>query len=1629
MPESSQIDDLISQWERLQQQGQRPSAEDLCRDCPELLQEVRRAIQALERFQPPLSPTTLVEPHSQDSAGAAPRTVAPPATLGRYRLETLLGEGGFGQVWRAHDPELQRPVAIKVPRPDRVGSQLQIDKFLLEARKAARLRHPAILPVYDVGREGDWCFIVCELIDGGDLARRIGDNRSNLVEAARVVAAVADALHFAHLSGLVHRDVKPANILLDQNGNPFLTDFGLATTEEEQRAEGGGILGTFPYMSPEQIRGDSDQVDGRTDIYSLGIVLYELLTGRRPFQGASWADWEEQILHREPRPPRSIVDTIPKELERICLQCLAKPVSQRYTTASDVAADLRQWLVQREKSHEADATGRQRTPADPMREALKPVAFDAELARLQKDFVGREWLDAELERWLQLRDSRIFFLTGDPGTGKSAYLAHVVDKFPQVAAYHFCVASLVESLNPLRFAQSLAAQLAERRADYRNALGGVHGEKAAETDAGMLLRRLVADPLRALTTDQTALIVIDALDEALLASGERSLARLLQERIDDLPAWVRFVISARKEPEIFDLFRHVRWHEIEVTRPENLRDVAQYLQRKFQDPAWADLLRRAGAHVETTASLIRQKSEGNFLYVIQVLEAIQVGQINPRRPETFPEGLVGIYRSFFERVFPQRQGYETFRPLLDVLTAAREPLSAEQLADFLGRDAFDVENDVQKLAAFFPERDGRYRACHKSLNDWLCGRAGHARTYRVNLKAGNRLLADKLLAVFRTGRRDAFTLAHLPTHLLEAERWDDLESLLTDLAFIEAKCKARMTFALVADYNAALAAWPGRAKDELFGPLPEPPAEWLRACTAAIIAPRTTAPVDEESNIAGPRDSEAAVEYPHPDKGSGPMLSALRGSGIRTAAGRQSPRYRTGELLPASLIPNAASFSSLRARLRQGEFEEVTALPQRVETPAQRVQVFANFVALHSHILERRPWNTTLVAYNQAAEGLVAEQAAIRVMRWNELWVARDPRPPAPSLRPACFRLLRGHTETLLGLALSGDGKLVVSASEDQTLRVWDVPSGECLGVLTGHTGGVTGVATTPDGRLAISSSLDGTLRVWDVGSRECLKILKGHTDDVLGVAMTPDAALAVSASRDGTLRVWNLSTGKCRRVLQGYGGQRRGSIDVELSEEGTNIVLRGRTGKVKALAVTPEGRLALIAGSDDALRVWDLATGLCLRVLQGHSLPVSGAVLSADGRLALSGSNDQTLRLWDVATGDCLRVMKAYAHIIEGVEMTFDGVAISGGRDGALHTWDLQTGEILRVFSTSPIHAVAVTPDGRIAATANADLTICVWDLGGSASEQATQGHLDVVLRFVWFDEGRKAISASRDGTLRVWDREEDTWRFVLEGHTSWVRGLAVTADGTKAVSGSWDASLRLWDLATGSCLRAFGSSSEQRAHDSMGLLNGHLFAVCDVAITPDGKRAISAGYDRTLRLWDLENGACLRVLSEQRSAVMSVAMSADGQLGVSGSWDGSIWVWDLETGACLWTLSGHQSWVNRIALTPTGRNAISASNDGTLMVWDVRSGKCIRVLYGHTGAVHDVSLTNNGLIALSAGADQTVRVWAVALETCLAVYHAGAEACSVSQLRADNRFSCGTVNGQMHDLVLMNRPQERLQ
>jgi predicted Ser/Thr protein kinase len=268
----------------------------------------------------------------------------PKEFIGRYSIKRTLGSGSFGRVYQCFDEDLKREVAIKVPHGTAAGSQARFKEFLHEAQSAARLKHPGIVSVMDTSQASDGrVFIVYEFIPGTTLQQSLDQGKYTHTDAARWVAEVAEALNHAHKHGIVHRDIKPANILLDGEGKTHIADFGLAKLDDQFfKNDAGRVLGTVAYMSPEQAAGQSHWATPQTDIYSLGVMLYQLLTRKLPFSsGGTATDVLEQIKLRIPPPPRTVDDKIPKELENVCLKAMAKSPADRYRTAGDMAADLR----------------------------------------------------------------------------------------------------------------------------------------------------------------------------------------------------------------------------------------------------------------------------------------------------------------------------------------------------------------------------------------------------------------------------------------------------------------------------------------------------------------------------------------------------------------------------------------------------------------------------------------------------------------------------------------------------------------------------------------------------------------------------------------------------------------------------------------------------------------------------------------------------------------------------------------------------------------------------------------------------------------------------------------------------------------------------------------------------------------------------------------------------------------------------------------------------------------------------------------------------------------------------------------------------------------------------------------
>src|SRR5437660_3151127 len=293
-----------------------------------------------------------VDELSRDETSAAPRVNKTASAaellgeLGDYELLEEIGRGGQGVVFRARQKSLNRTVALKVISLGQWASKAHVKRFRREAEAAASLEHPGIVPIHEVGEREGQCYFSMKFVEGGQLDEVVRREPSSIRRAVELVAKVARTVHYAHEHGILHRDIKPGNILLDQHGEPHLTDFGLARLVEADSTVTGtlDVLGTPSYMAPEQAAGNNTEISRNTDVYGLGAVLYQLLTGHPPFAGGTTYETVKLLLETEPRPPRQLNPKVDRDLSTICLKCLEKDPKRRYSSALALAEDLEHWL-------------------------------------------------------------------------------------------------------------------------------------------------------------------------------------------------------------------------------------------------------------------------------------------------------------------------------------------------------------------------------------------------------------------------------------------------------------------------------------------------------------------------------------------------------------------------------------------------------------------------------------------------------------------------------------------------------------------------------------------------------------------------------------------------------------------------------------------------------------------------------------------------------------------------------------------------------------------------------------------------------------------------------------------------------------------------------------------------------------------------------------------------------------------------------------------------------------------------------------------------------------------------------------------------------------------------------------
>ncbi|KIJ29374.1 hypothetical protein M422DRAFT_784280 [Sphaerobolus stellatus SS14] len=496
---------------------------------------------------------------------------------------------------------------------------------------------------------------------------------------------------------------------------------------------------------------------------------------------------------------------------------------------------------------------------------------------------------------------------------------------------------------------------------------------------------------------------------------------------------------------------------------------------------------------------------------------------------------------------------------------------------------------------------------------------------------------------------------------------------------------------------------------------------------------------------------------------------------------------------------------------------------------------------------------------------------------------------------------------TVRSVAFSPDGSFIASASDDGTVQIWNVATGETLKELKGHKYSVRCVAFSPDGLFIASASDDGTVRIWNVAMGETLKEHKGHEKMVTSVAFSPDGSFIASASDDETVRIWNVATGETLKELKGH------------------------KGSVRSVAFSPDGSFIASASDDETVRIWNVATGETLKELKGHENIVRSVAFSPDGSFIVSASHDETVRIWNVATGETLKELKGDKYPVTSVAFSPDGLLIaSASDDETVRIWNVATGETLKELKGHKywVNNVAFSPDGSFIASASHDQTVRIWNVATGETLKELKGHKYSV-RCVAFSPDRSFIaSASDDGTVRIWNVATGETLKELKGHKYSVTSVAFSPDGSFIVSASSDETVRIWNVATGETLKD---------------LKDHKGSVRCVAFSPDGSFIASASNDETVRIWNVATGETLKELKGHKYPVTSVAFSPDGSFIASASNGRTVRIWNVATGETLKELEGDKYWLRSVAFSPDGSFIASASNDQTVRIWNVATGETV--------------------------------------------------------------------------------------
>jgi len=1517
-----------------------------------------------------------------------------------YDLRERIGAGGFGAVYKAYQSTVGREVAIKIILPGLASQPEFIRRFEGEAQLVARLEHPHITPLYDYWRDQDGAYLVMRWLRGGSLRDALQNGPFELRAAALLLDQIAGALSLAHRNGVIHRDIKPGNILLDEDSNAYLTDFGIAKDLNlpSSNTQQDAIVGSLDYISPEQAR--SEPVTARTDIYSLGVTLYEVITGHHPFENISAIERLYKHIN-DPLPEiTNLEPALESDVNRVIQKATAKNPDHRYPDALAFAADFREAVGMNRSSTSVIELLTQRE-----HEILQLIIdglSNKEIAQRLTITLGTvKWYANQIYSKLGVRSrvqaivrARELNLIVKPGEAPSAVMIPTEDFYPE---------------NPykgLRAFQSADNQDFFGREAWVNKLITRMGDapRMGTNGANLGAMRAPSVPHDPAETNRFLAVVGPS------GSGKSSLVKA-----GLIPALWRGDLPGSEKWFIIEMLPGARpLDELEIALTKVAANQSGNLREQLQRDAFG-LLRAANLLLPNDQSelvIVIDQFEEVFTLVedekarTHFLDLLYIAATEPRSRVRV---IITMRADFYDRPLHYPQFGELVRTQLETIM----PLSAAELERAIASPAKRVGMTFEPglvtaiiadvnyqpgalpllqyaLTELFEQRSGRLltREAYQAIGGTVGALAKRAEEIYQNLDdVGQEAARQMFLRLVtlgegaedtrrRVARSELLAISLHPKSLSQAER--DLSADSPPLYVMERGSGGEEIMDEIIDTYAAyrllsLDNDPGTRTPTVEVAHEAILREWERLRGWLN---------DSRDEIRLQRQLASAAQEWRKAKQDTSFL--LRGTRLETLE-------NWAQTTQLALTSRERDFLAASLKQREAEYTAETeraARETRLETRSRR---FLQSLVAVLLLATLGAFGLTSFAVSQSG---VAQRSAVEAQN-------------LALINGSQAALANGKTDQAIALAMEAVTIDPSSARAQVALSEAAYAPGT-IRIFEGHTAEVDWVEFSPDGLAALSASWDGTLILWDIQTGAEIWRFEGHMDKSGTVAFLPDGLTAISGSYDTTMIQWDIQTGQIIRRFEGQPDQ------------------------IWAVAVSPDGLTVASGGSGNNMLLWDIQTGEIIRSFEGHTGGIESIEFSADGSQLVTASDDNSVILWDVATGQILHRLEGHHSWVASATFSPDNSVIASVSDDSwVILWDRETGEMIKHFSeggsTGPtIIDVAFSPDGRTLLTGGV-AGVILWDIDTSQPLSHLRGHGGDVNSVAFNSNGRTVISAAVDGTLRLWDLEEGQ---IIRHYSSTEDGnlftLTVSPDGHTVLSPWFTGSsmnVIIWDLNTGAELRRYStdnfiSNATFSPDGQMALLGvdhyngtpaevimldvntgaelrrftGHLTGVRRLGFLPDGHTAFSNDRNGVTILWDVATGSEIRRFSsDQGDERTTVWFTPDGHNLVDTYGDGSIALWDAETGAELRRFEGHTLAPNVVDFTADGQRAFSGGPDTTAILWDVATGAIIYRFTDHTSQIPIVDMTADGSLGIAGAADDTTLLWDLNTGDLIRRYNSG--------------------------------------